>query len=239
MMEDIYYSIADEVFDLFPGYTRGVVLAHDVVNGTSPHDLINRLRDAEASLRKRLSLEEVATHPKIGSWREAYRSFGAQPSKFRSSIEAMVRRVLRDQEMPLINTLADIGNAVSLKYLVPTGGHAIDVVTRNISLRPATGQEEFIPFGSDKMEHPLPGEIIFAEGDTVLTRRWTWRQANHTLTLPTTRAVEFNIDGLPPVDVSEVRKISEEVAELIQQFCGGRVRGEILTRENPSMPLSI
>ena len=104
-MKDIYYSIADEVFDLFPGYTRGVVLAFDVVNGASPHDLITILRDAEASLRERLSLEEVAVHPKIGPWREAYRSFGAQPSKFRSSIEAMVRRVLRDQEIPLINTL--------------------------------------------------------------------------------------------------------------------------------------
>ena len=186
-----------------------------------------------------MSLEEVATHPKIGSWREAYRSFGAQPSKFRSSIEAMVRRVLRDQEMPLINTLADIGNAVSLKYLVPTGGHAIDVVTKDISLRPATGKEEFVAFGSDEVEHPLSGEMIFAEENTVLTRRWTWRQANHTLLLPTTRAVEFNIDGLPPVSVSEVREISGEVAELIKQFCGGRVHVELLTRENPRMPLSL
>jgi hypothetical protein len=37
-------------------------------------------------------------------------------------------------------------------------------------LRPATGDESFVPFGSEEAEHPEPGEIVFAEGATVLTR---------------------------------------------------------------------
>ncbi len=234
-MTDLYYSIDDKIFDMFPGYVRGVVIAHDLVNGESPPDLVEMLRSAEASVRDRLTLEEVAAYPRIASWREAYRSFGAQPSKFRSSIEAMVRRVLRDQELPLINTLVDIGNAFSLKYLVPTGGHAIDVVTRDITLRPATGEEEFVAFGSDQVEHPSPGEIIFTEGDKALTRRWTWRQANHTLTLPDTKAIEFNIDGLPPVPEREVLEICQELAKQIERFCGGKIRREILSKDNPKI----
>ena len=91
-------------------------------------------------MRERLTLENVAAHPRIASWREAYRAFGAQPSKFRSSIEAMVRRALRHQELPSINALVDIGNVISLRYLVPTGGHAIDDLTQDIALRPATGR---------------------------------------------------------------------------------------------------
>lgn len=237
-MTDLYYSIDDKIFDMFPGYVRGVVIAHDVANGESPLDLVEMLRSAEGSVRERLTLEEVAVYPRIASWREAYRAFGAQPSKFRSSIEAMVRRVLRDQELPLINALVDLGNAFSLKYLVPTGGHAIDVVTGDITLRPATGEEEFVPFGSDKAEHPSPGEIIFTEGNMALTRRWTWRQANHTLTLPDTKAIEFNIDGLPPVPESEVIQICEELAEQIKSFCGGTTRLEILSRDNPKIRIS-
>ena len=232
-MEDLYYTIAGEVFDQFPGYARGVVLAHDVTNGASPPELVALLRAAEASVRERLSLDGLAEHPRIGSWRQAYRSFGAKPSKFRSSIEALVRRALRNQELPSINALVDVGNVLSLRYLVPTGGHAIDVLSGDIALRPATGEERFVPFGSQEVEHPLPGEIIFAEGDTVLTRRWTWRQANHTLTLPTTTAIEFNVDGLPPVPVSEVEEICQEVMRLVEQFCGGRTRYDILTRDNP------
>ena len=52
------------------------------------------LREAEASVRGRLKFDEVAENPRLKSWREAYRSFGAKPSEFRSSIEALVRRVL-------------------------------------------------------------------------------------------------------------------------------------------------
>ena len=104
-------------------------------------------------------------------------------------------------------------------------------------LRPANGEEEFVPFGSDKVEHPKPGEIVFVEGKTVLTRRWSWRQANHTLTLPTTTAIEFNVDGLPPVPESEVRNICQETIDMVVRFCGGRARFEI-SRENPRIKLT-
>jgi len=238
MMSGIFYSIDDEVFGRFPGYVRGVVLAYGVSNGDSPPELIAMLRDAEVSVRDRVEKDGLADHPRISSWREAYRSFGAKPSKFRSSIEAMVRRVLSNHELPIINTLVDIGNVLSLRHLVPTGGHAIDEVEEDIILRPANGEETFVPFGSDQVEHPIPGEIVFVEGNTVLTRRWSWRQANHTLTLPTTTAIEFNVDGLPPVPESEVRNICQETIDMVSRFCGGRTRFEILSRENPRIKLT-
>lgn len=236
-MSEIFYSIDDEVFGRFPGYVRGVVLAYGVSNGDSPPELIAMLRDAEVSVRDRLEKDGLADHPRISSWREAYRSFGAKPSKFRSSIEAMVRRVLSNHELPIINTLVDIGNVLSLRHLVPTGGHAIDEVEEDIILRPANGEETFVPFGSDQVEHPIPGEIVFVEGNTVLTRRWSWRQANHTLTLPTTTAIEFNVDGLPPVQESEVKNICQETMDMVARFCGGDIRFEILSRQNPRIKL--
>ena len=136
------------------------------------------------------------------------------------SVEAMTRRVLRGDELPAISALVDLGNVVSLRHLLPAGAHAIDLLKGNIELRFADGDEEFLAFGSEELENPLPGEVIFVEGKTVLTRRWTWRQAQHTLTLPETTAVEFNVDGLPPVTRSEVETACAEVAELTQRFCG-------------------
>lgn len=97
----------------------------------------------------------------------------------------------------------------------------------------ATGEEKFVPFGSMQAEHPDPGEIVFVEGSTVLTRRWSWRQAQHTMTLPTTTALEFNVDGLPPVTKSKIERICQELMDLVRQFCGGLMHFEILTRENP------
>jgi len=237
-MTEYAYSVSPEIFRMFPGYVRGVVIAHQVHNGASPNELIQMLRQAEQSIRGRLSIETIAAEPHINAWREAYRKFGAKPSEFRSSIEAMARRALRNEPLPSINALVDIGNVLSLLHLIPAGGHAIDHLGGDIALRLANGSEEFVPFGGAEMEHPLPGEVIFAEGSTVLTRRWTWRQANHTLTLPETTAIEFNVDGLPPTTPAEVEATCAEVAELVQHFCGGKTRVEMLTEANPKISLA-
>ena len=236
-MNKLFYSVSAEIFRRFPGYVRGVVIGHDVCNGPSPAALTELLHEAEISTRERLNLEHVADHPRIRSWREAFRAFGAKPGEFRSAIEALVRRVLRGDSLPAINALVDIGNLVSLRHLVPAGSHAIDVLAGDIELKPASGQETFVPFGSDDEEHPLPGEIIFAEGDRVLTRRWTWRQARHTLTLEETRAAEFNVDGLPPVPPAEVEEACREIADLVSRFCGGAMRCELLTPDQPRIRL--
>jgi DNA/RNA-binding domain of Phe-tRNA-synthetase-like protein len=231
------YSISPEIFDKYPGYARGVVLAFEVHNGPSPEGLVQMLREAEASVRQQAIIENIAEHPRIKAWREAYKAFGAKPSEFRSSVEAMARRALRSDQLPSINALVDIGNIISLQHLLPVGGHSMDELKQDIALRLATGEETFIPFGSKEMEHPLPGEVIFTEGDTVLTRRWTWRQANHSLTLPETRSIEINIDRLPPVDLEEVHSIANQVMSLVQEFCGGRLRYEILSASNQQMKL--
>jgi DNA/RNA-binding domain of Phe-tRNA-synthetase-like protein len=237
-MAERFYTISADVFQRFPGYVRGVVVAHEVTNHGSSDDLIRMLRDAEGSIRGRLSIGQLAEHPRIKSWRDAYRAFGAKPSEFRASIEALVRRVLRNEPVPSISALVDIGNLVSLRHLVPAGGHAIDVLTGDIALRFATGREEFVPFGTDQTEHPLPGEVVFVEGDTVLTRRWTWRQANHTLTRLDTRAIVFNVDGLPPVSKADVEGVCREIVDLVGRFCGGRMRQGLLSAASPQIALS-
>jgi DNA/RNA-binding domain of Phe-tRNA-synthetase-like protein len=233
----ISYFISHHVFDRFPGYVRGVVLADEVRNTKSPEELVALLRETESTLRCQLDVDALDGHPRIASWREAYRAFGAKPTKFRPSMEAMARRVLKSQDIPSINALVDIGNVVSLRHLIPAGGHALEAITRDVELRPATGEEQFTAFGESTIENPVEGEIIFAEGSTVLTRRWTWRQGEHTIMRADTTVVEFNVDGLPPVPVFEIDQACHEIMELIQQFCGGTVRYEILSRDNPVMKI--
>ena len=230
-------SISPTVFTKFPSYCRGLVIAHGIHNGPSPDGLMARLREAEAALASQLTPEAIATHPRIASWREAYRQVGVKPADFRPSIDALARRVVRKDPLPAINAVVDLGNLASIQYVLPVGAHAIDVLSLDMELRPASGQEIFEPFGSEAVENPLPGEIIFVEGSTVLTRRWTWRQAKHTLVVPETTAIEINVDGLPPVTHEEVEKICQDLAVLVKEYCGGETRIGMLSKENPIVPL--
>ncbi|MCJ7525433.1 MAG: hypothetical protein MUP71_09470 [Candidatus Aminicenantes bacterium] len=236
-MKDLTYTIADEVFARFPEYRRGVVLAHEVKNGDSSPELVELLRSEEALVRERLQVETLTAEPRLASWREAFRQLGFKPGDNRPSIEALLRRVLRGQELPSINALVDIGNIVSLRHLLPVGSHAIDVLEHDIALLPASGLEEFIAFGSEAIERPLAGEYIFSEGEKVMTRRWIWRQANHTLTLPQTTAIEFNLDALPPVAAVDLETAARDVMDLVERFCGGTIKFEILSRQNPRILL--
>jgi len=237
-MDGRRYTISGEIFARFPGYVRGVVVARDLRNGPTTPEVEALLRDAEAHIRGTLDLETLTADPRIASWRAAFKALGIKPNEFRCSTEAMARRVLRGGRLPAINTLVDLGNALSLRTLVPVGSHAIDHLEEDLALRLATGAETFVPFGTDQPEHPDPGEVVFVEGGTVLTRRWSWRQSNHTLTLPGTTAIEFNVDGLPPVPAEEVAGLCEEVAGLIRRHCGGRTRYEILSQDHPEMSLA-
>jgi DNA/RNA-binding domain of Phe-tRNA-synthetase-like protein len=234
MGSDFEYSIDERVFGKFPQYVRGVAVCTGVSNGPSPPELVAMLREQEGALRARFaSVELLAADPRITCWKAAFKAFGMDPKDYRPSMEAMARRVLKSQELPSINALVDIGNVLSLKHLIPMGGHATDFVRENFSLRVADGSEEFVPFGSEIMEHPDAGEIILADGNTVITRRWIWRQGNHTLTLPATKALEFNMDAMPPTTKADVEKIGEELSALVRKFCGGSVRLEMLCTENP------
>lgn len=232
------YTIAPEIFARFPGYLRGVVVAHGVSNGPSPADLVALLRAAEAEVRRTVDPAAIAEQPRIRSWREAFRVTGAKPSEYRPSIEALVRRVVRGDPLPAINALVEIGNIISLRHLLPAGAHAVDQLTADLWLRPATGAEAFTALDGETIEHPVPGEIILAQGEQVLTRRWVWRQGIITLVQSETTAVELNIDGLPPVAAADVGEICRESAALIGRFCGGRTRWEILSAQHPHMILS-
>src|SRR5579863_3415242 len=114
------YLISSEVFASYAGYCRGVVVFDAVDNGGGTENLAALLRDAETAVRERVS-GNVAEFPYLAAWREAYRRFGAKPSEHRSSIEAMVRRVVKPESIPSINPLVDIGNLVSLQYMLPVG----------------------------------------------------------------------------------------------------------------------
>ena len=241
------YQIDPTLFQKYPGYVRGVIVARRIINIEGPIDEVARmLKGAQKTVRERSDLETVSAHPNIAAWREAYRAFGAKPTDYPSSIEAMVKRVRRGDDgstslttgLPYINTLAALCNSTALRYLVPIGGHAIDAGMddgQELRLGFAQGHEQFTPFGQTTIEQPNPGEVIFTYGQTVLCRRWTWRQAEFSKLTRTTTAAEINIDGLPPVTQADVEAISADLGNLVSIYCGATVEVKMLSEMNPAI----
>lgn len=238
-MKTLAYRIAMEIFEDYPGYMRGVVVVDDADNSLQCEQLATQLREAEALVRESVQ-GNVAEHPRISTWREAYRRFGAKPSEHRSSIEAMVRRVVKPDSLPSINPLVDIGNIVSLRHMLPVGVHPLPATPGRLDLRRALPGDSFAPADGGPVAEPSAGEIVLTYGHDVLTRRWTWRQANNTQTSLKTTRVFFNVDGLPPATEEDVLSAMQDVVRLVQEHCRGTiVRSEILRAERPLLSLAL
>lgn len=233
------YSINPEIFDVHPEYRRGVVVFRNLDNSKQHSEITQQLRHSEEDLRERI-VGNPAEYPQIAAWRDAYRQFGAKPSEHRSSIEALSRRVLKPDSLPDINTLVDIGNLLSLRYVLPAGVHPITAHSQNVELRKANALDRFFAEPGKEPEFISPDEIVLAADNRILTRRWTWRQAADTRTLPETSFVFFDIDGLLPSTEGDVKAAIADLTHLVSRFCGGECLGyAILDAGKPSLSINL
>lgn len=92
--------------------------------------------------------------------------------------------------------------------------------------------DAFTPTDLGAIEHPPAGEVVFASGQDILTRRWTWRQAAGTQTLARTRDAFFNVDGLPPCSRADVGAAMADVQRLVSLHTGAEVQAALLDIAN-------
>lgn len=212
-----------------PDYVALVLVASELTNGPSDPSSEAELADAEQRLRDS-GLGRAADHPHIASWRTAFSSFGAKPSRYPSSAEALMSRVLKGQELPRINVLVDLYNAVSVRYAAPLGGEDADRLEGPLRLSVATGDELFDPRGDgSELEHPAPGEIVWRDDLGVTCRRWNWRQGRRTQITDATSRAFFVFDRLDGLTLNDLNAAVDELSELLLD----RWPGSHLTRLEP------
>ena len=222
------FSIDEGIFNLFPSLKIGALVA-EIDNTKYGED---RLEEVLDDVKVHFSFERPQDHPNIRVWREAFKKLGVPTSKYQSSIESLLKRVLKGGPFPRINPLVDLYNAISLRRLVPIGGHALDPIDGNISLCFAEGKETFIPMDLGEQEIVEKGEAIYRDDKDVLTRRWVWRQSNKDNVLNETTHVFIPIDvmeGLPDWLCQSVIRDMEE--SIIKNGYGKIIHRDILTKE--------
>ncbi|HEV8581085.1 MAG TPA: phenylalanine--tRNA ligase beta subunit-related protein [Thermoanaerobaculia bacterium] len=230
--------VTDAIFRLFPDATVGVVTALGIENSGGDGAILAALRREEERVRERLAGIQITEHPHIAPWREAYRKFGAKPKDHPSSIENLVRRVLKGQPLPSINPLVDLYNTVSLRHLVPAGGEDLDGIEGDVLLTLATENEPAVLLlGEAEPRPPKPGEVIYRDDAGAICRRWNWKEADRTKLTAATRNAVLVIEGLPPVGPDLVRRACEELAVLVHENCGGEVAVTIVDRDRPRTAL--
>lgn len=236
-MNTLTFRIGNDILEKHPGYRWGLLVYDEIDNRGDAAALRPLLRQAEAEVRAR-NTGPIAEHPAVVSWRAAFKAFGAKPSEHRASIEALLRRVLKPDELPSILPLVDVGNIVSLRHELPVGVHPLRADMSTVALRKARDGDTFDPPDGGPQEVPPVGEVVLACESRVLTRRWVWRQAAGTQLERDTRRVFVNVDGLPPCTGAVVTAAMKDIAELVAAHCGAKpVFEAVLDASRPEVVL--
>src|SRR5262245_14546333 len=137
-------SIAD-IADAFPDYRVAVVAAEGLaIAAERPPELDCLIREREEAARARWAGTELSQIPGIAAWRAAYKAFGIKQTRYRSSVERLVKNVLAGRELGRINAFVDLYNAVSLAHVMPLGADDLDKVVPPLAFRTAREGDSFL-----------------------------------------------------------------------------------------------
>jgi lysyl-tRNA synthetase class 2 len=232
------FRIEDAVFEMFPQFCRGIVTVAGIDNGRPSVELEKLLREEEERLRQNPEVD-LATHPRLQAWKDAYRQFGSNPNKFTPSILFLAKQVKSGKSVRSISPAVDAFNIISLRHLIPCGGDDMNSVRGDVTLGRAVSDETFAPiFKPEEIEHPDAGEVIYVNRQTgkVLCRRWNWRNADFSKLSPETRNLAINVDGMmPAIGRAEIEQAAEELKGLLLRYCGGNPEVHYLDAQNREM----
>jgi DNA/RNA-binding domain of Phe-tRNA-synthetase-like protein len=141
-MIDLDVRIDERVEALAPGVRLGLLSGRVVVAERST------ALEIEISERVRVLAELVANRPvaelpEVAAVRRAFKAFGKDPSRYRGSPEALLRRIVRGKGLSSVNTVVDAINLASLQTLLPFGLYDARFVTPPVTFRRGRAGESY------------------------------------------------------------------------------------------------
>ncbi len=229
------FFVDQKVFQKLGHVCFGVVVAKGMDNTTKKHEIAGLLEQNIRNIKEQFKDVKIKEHPAILPYRNAFIQLGFNPNKFASSVEALITRVQKGGQIPNINNVVDLVNAMSLKYVLPIGAHDMDITREDIVVRFSVAGDEFIPFGTEEPELLEPGELVYARGNHVNTRRWIWRQSERGKITNKSTNIFFPIDGFIDVNHEAVLSARDELAQVLKDLFNCEVITGYVDHNNQSM----
>jgi len=152
-------TIAPELKAIIPTVAVGCLTAS--VRNSEHEDPLWREIDSAAVRFRGVAMDEARKLPPIKALRDAYRALGNDPTRYRGSNEALVRRISQGKELYRVNTVVDINNLVSLETLHSAGTFDMEHVSPPITFRIGQPGERYSGIGRGEIK--IEGLPVFAD----------------------------------------------------------------------------
>ncbi|MBN2275662.1 MAG: hypothetical protein JXR41_08185 [Bacteroidales bacterium] len=163
-----------------------------------------------------MAISDISKCPPVQKAREAYKALGKDPSRYRPSAEALLRRILQGKPLYKVNNMIDILNMISIKSAISIGGYDTDKIQ---------GNEIFLCTGNESDQYCAIGRGPLNIGELPVLKDRLGPFGNPTSDSERTSVTErtksflmvfFNFEGSGVIE-----KWINESKEMLTQYAGG------------------
>lgn len=180
-----------------------------------PEEFLAMLNGKIAELSE-VELSQANKRDKIQSTRKAYKALGKEPNRYRSSAEAMCRRIAKERGLYYINNVVDINNYLSIKSGYSMGTYDLARTKGGITWMRAPEGTAYRGIGKDVLNIEFLPVLFDAEGPfgnpTSDNDRTMITEKTKDLLL-----VHYAFDG-----DADLPGLLEEAKDLLEKYAGGR-----------------
>lgn len=143
--------------------------------------------------------------------------------------ENLIKLLLKNHTMPLINQAVDIYNLISLESKLALGAHNMDRADGDVTLRFTDGSERFVPLGQHDAVLVKAHEYSYCDDANEVLCRLEIRQVNKTAVDETARNVFYIVQGNEATTETYLKAAARQVIDTTVKYCGGQ--GEVIIPE--------
>lgn len=137
-------TISSEMKERVPEVALGCIECDVDITGNN-EALWAAIESAGEAFRSAHVIADICKVPAISASRKAYKACGKDPARYRLSAEALLRRVVKSQDLYRINTVVDLVNLVSIETGISIGGYDVEKI------------EGAVVFGIGEQDEPYEG----------------------------------------------------------------------------------
>ncbi|ASJ52178.1 hypothetical protein BP422_00665 [Brevibacillus formosus] len=156
-------QLDSSVSERLPQFSFGILQYSNASVSDSPKMLQGRINYYVESLRLDHDTANLTEIEGIREWRACFKQVGIDPSRYRPSSEALLRRLLQGNPFFWINSAVDVNNFFSVLHALPFGIYDVNHLTGDITCRlghPADAYE-----GLNGREVNMEGKLLLADAN--------------------------------------------------------------------------